>query len=381
MRGNGQGLLRSVVTLPQGALAKTDGGVWTVAGDGSSSTYLYTLIVGGRLALGNDDALNPSAFLRLGNGIFDLAGFNQTVSGLSNETSGVRLIANSSTNRDSILTVAPSHPWIFDGQIADSTAGGTRTVGLTLRATGEGSLTLTATNPYSGPTRIEAGHLILIGNADLPNTGSLWIGSNAALDVRSRADGAFVLRPDQLLHGERRFQLLGSLTNLGTLEFRTHKIGNAILHDRLVGLQHCHLGGTLRLILSGDPLAPGDALPLFEAQTLAGTFATIEPAAPGPGLAWDTNTLAADGTLRVVSIEISRPTISTARLVGQELILSGSQGLPDKAFTVLATTNLAQPLPQWIPVATGRFTQSGSFEIALPLDPNLPQRYFRLHVP
>ena len=381
MRGNGQGLLRSVVTLPQGALAKTDGGVWTVAGDGRSSTYLYTLIVGGRLALGNDDALNPSAFLRLGNGIFDLAGFDQTVSGLSNETSGVRLIANSNTNRDSILTVAPSQPWIFDGQIADSTAGGTRTVGLTLRATDSGSLTLTATNPYSGPTRIEAGHLILIGNADLPNTASLWIGSNAALDVRTRAGGAFLLRPGRLLHGDGRFLLLGSLTNLGTLEFRVRKLGDALFHDRLAGLHHCQLGGTLRFILSGDPLAPGDALQLLEAQTLAGTPAAIEPAAPGPGLAWDTTRLAVDGTLRVVATEIRRPTIATARLVGQELILSGSQGPPDLAFTVLATTNVVLPLPQWTPVATGRFGPDGSFTITLPMQPNLPQQYFRLHVP
>lgn len=381
MRGNGQGLLRSVVTLPQGALAKTDGGVWTVAGDGRASTYLYTLIVGGRLAIANDDALNPAAYLRLGNGVFDLAGFNQTVSGLSNETSGVRLIANSSTNRDSILTVATPGSWIFDGQIADSTAGGTRTVGLTFQGSGDASLTLTAPQPYSGPTRIESGRLVLTGTANLSNTASLWISSNAVLDVSARTDGAFVLSAGQRLHGEGRFLLVGSLTNLGTIELRIHKAGASLASDRLAGLQHLQLGGKLRLVLSGDPLAPGDTLRLFEAQTLAGVFETIEPPVPGPGLAWDLGNLAVDGSLRVVATEVRWPTISHAEFTGSQLVLRGQQGVSNAPYTVLATTNLALPLLQWTPVATGQFGADGSFEIALPVQPEPPQRYFRLRVP
>jgi autotransporter-associated beta strand protein len=381
MRGNGQGLLRSVVTLPQGALAKTDGGVWTVAGDGSASTYLYTLIVGGRLALGNDNALNPNAYLRLGNGVFDLAGFNQTVSGLSNETSGVRLIASSSTNRDSVLTITTDRSWIFDGQIADSTAGGTRTVGLTFRGSANAALTLSATNPYSGPTRIEAGRLILTGAADLPNTASLWIGSNAVLDVSTRTDGAFVLSPRQTLRGEGRFFVVGSLTNLGTIELRIRKAGAALAHDRLAGLQHLQLGGTLRLVLSGDPLAPGDVLPLFEARTLTGAFQTIEPPAPGPGLAWDLENLGVNGSLRVVATELRVPTISRVEFGGAQLVLRGQQGPPEAPYTLLATTNLALPLFQWTPVTTGQFGRDGSFEIVLPVQPEPSQRYFRLRVP
>ncbi|HZO83973.1 MAG TPA: hypothetical protein VFC26_02090, partial [Verrucomicrobiae bacterium] len=43
------------------------------------------------------------------------------------------------------------------------------------------------------------------------------------------------------------------------------------------------------------------AFKLFSANTYRGAFASLNPAIPGPGLAWNTNTLVMDGTLRVVS--------------------------------------------------------------------------------
>src|SRR5205823_14155841 len=43
-----------------------------------------------------------------------------------------------------------------------------------------------------------------------------------------------------------------------------------------------------------------NAFKLFSATNYVGAFATLNPA-PGPNLAWNTNTLATDGTLRVVS--------------------------------------------------------------------------------
>lgn len=381
MRGNGAGLLRSRVQLPQGALAKTDGGVWTVAGDGRASTYRYVLIVGGRLAIGNDDALCPSAYLRLGNGTFDLAGYNQTVAGLSNEASGLRLIANSSTNRDSILTVATDRSWTFNGQIADSTAGGTRTVGLTLRASGGATLTFTTTQPYSGPTRIESGRLILMGEAGLPNTASIWIGPGAALDATARSDAAFTVAAQQTLSGAGTFQVSGNLTNMGVLELPVGKTNGGIVAGRLSVSGHMQLGGVLRLVLQGQALAAGDLLPLIQATTMAGAFERIEPPIPGPGLQWDTSTLVSDGTLRVVPGTTPEPVIGQVRLAGGSLVLSGTVGIAGASYTVVASPDVTRPLSQWEPVASGRVGSDGGFEVVVPVSNTGPAMFYRLRLP
>jgi len=381
MRGNGEGLLRSVVNLPRGALAKTDGGVWTVAGDGNASTYEYVLIVGGRLAIGNDGALHPHAYLRLGNGVFDLAGFNQTVSGLSNETSGVRLIANSSTNRDSILTVATDRSWVFDGQIADSTAGGTRIVGLTLRAAGDASLTFTTAQPYSGPTRVEAGRLVLLGEAALPNTVSLWFGPGATLDASGRSDAAFTIAPHQTLSGAGTISVSGNLTNAGTMELHVGKTNGVVSATRLVVSGHLQHAGSLRLVLQGEPLAAGDAMVLFSSASAAGAWTGIEPAVPGPGLQWDTTTLLTDGTLRVVPGETPEPVIGTVRWEGSQFFLSGSGAPAGSTFTVLASPDVTRPVDEWTPVATGSVEPDGTFRIALPVLADQPVMFYRLRLP
>lgn len=51
----------------------------------------------------------------------------------------------------------------------------------------------------------------------------------------------------------------------------------------------------------------------------SGTFSSILPAAPGPNLAWNTSTLATDGTLRVVSTSPGR---LTTQMAGNQLTLS-----------------------------------------------------------
>lgn len=381
LRGGGTGRFRSLVNLPQGALAKTDGSVWVVEGNGSESTYLYTLIVGGRLAIGNDNALRPAAFLRLGNGIFDLAGFNQTVSGLSNDASGARLIANSSTTGDSVLTLATSSSWVFDGLIADSVAGGTRKVGLTLNATGGSSLTLTATNTYSGDTTINAGTLALSGNGALPNTATIHVAAGATLSVAARTGGALVLGPAQRLTGDGAFNVFGGLTNQGTIELKLNKVGAVTTNDSIRNLSHLSYGGTLRLVLSGDPLTVSDSFKLFYAGGYSGAFATIEPATPGAGLEWDTSTLASDGTLRVKSGVVSPPVITASMQVGSDLVFSGTNGVAGAGYTVVTSTNVALSVANWTAVKTGVFCPGGTFAITNAVNPGEARRFFLLRVP
>jgi hypothetical protein len=54
----------------------------------------------------------------------------------------------------------------------------------------------------------------------------------------------------------------------------------------------------------------------------SGAFTALSPATPGSGLGWNTNTLATDGILRIVSTVNTTPTNITAVVTGNQLKLS-----------------------------------------------------------
>src|SRR5262249_27170177 len=74
-----------------------------------------------------------------------------------------------------------------------------------------------------------------------------------------------------------------------------------IANSEVTGLASVAIGGTLVVNIVGNPLAGGDAIPLFSAGSYSGGFASFNPITPGPGLIWNTSTLLTDGTLRVSS--------------------------------------------------------------------------------
>ena len=67
--------------------------------------------------------------------------------------------------------------------------------------------------------------------------------------------------------------------------------------------------------LSGT-LAVNDSFTLFSAAAYSGSFASISPATPGTGLAWNTNFLAVDGTLRVANVAATTATDDTQIIFG-----------------------------------------------------------------
>jgi hypothetical protein len=67
------------------------------------------------------------------------------------------------------------------------------------------------------------------------------------------------------------------------------------------GLTSVTYGGTLTLSNLAGTITASNSFKLFNAAIYRGAFAALTPATPGPGLAWNTNTLTTDGTLRVVS--------------------------------------------------------------------------------
>jgi len=131
----------------------------TVVLAGSGNTYTgFTSIVRGTLKLGRTDAASTNAILDVDSSsatepaIFDLAGFSQTVGGLSRSgaSEGWGIITNSEATA-SILTVNQADTSTFSGTIAACP--------LALVKSGSGTLTLSGANAFSGGTTISNGTL------------------------------------------------------------------------------------------------------------------------------------------------------------------------------------------------------------------------------
>src|ERR1035438_3828890 len=112
-------------------------------------------------------------------------------------------------------------------------------------------------------------------------------------------------------------------------------------------------GGTLSLVNLGSPLTNGSSFKLFSASSYSGSFATITPATPGPGQAWNTNALTTTGTISVVATVGPQPVhVTSISVSGTTLNISATNGVHGGQYVLLGTTNVAKPLSQWTPILT-----------------------------
>jgi hypothetical protein len=74
------------------------------------------------------------------------------------------------------------------------------------------------------------------------------------------------------------------------------------------------------------------------------------------------------------------PVIAFTSSAGGNLIVEGTGGTAYASFTWVSATNLTPPIV-WTPVASGALDSSGSFSNAIPMNPLVPQSFFRLRVP
>jgi fibronectin-binding autotransporter adhesin len=290
-----------------------------------------------------------------------------------------------------------------------------------LTKTNSGRLTLIGANTYNGNTLVSAGVLALAGNGSISNNSTINITAGAVLDASGRGDGRLTVASGQTLVGNGVLNgnvtvaagaILapgpplppvisgtnsdGDVTNqisdvdpVGTLTFSNSLALSAgsttmmdlsktpLTNDMLAVAGLLTYGGTLSLNI-GDPLNAADTFKLFAAANYSGAFSNIVPATPGPALAWNTNTLAMDGTLRI--IPTASPVIAGVIFSGSSIIINGSNGLPGTNYYVLASTNLSLPLSNWERVATNAFDQNGNFQFTNDLGSSLC-RYYILQMP
>ncbi|MDB6111755.1 MAG: Immunoglobulin subtype, partial [Pedosphaera sp.] len=75
------------------------------------------------------------------------------------------------------------------------------------------------------------------------------------------------------------------------------------------------------------------------------------------------------------------PTVHSSTVSNGALVLTGTGGTPNRAYTWLTTTNVSLPLSAWTTNATGVLDNAGSFSNSIPVNAQDSGRFFRLRMP
>lgn len=266
-------------------------------------------------------------------------------------------------------------PIIVNGQILESTV-----APIHLVKDGSGYAYLMADNTYPGDTLISNGVLMVQGSIN--STGIVQVAGGTLGGTGTINANVTVLSAGTLAPGTSigTLTVYGWLTNYGTIAMEVNKSGTTITSDQITGLYGIVYGGTLQLSLSGTALAAGDSIKLFNAGSYHGAFSQITPD-PGPGLAWDTSTLALDGTLRVKAAPLTPPRIASATVLGgTNIVLNVTNGVEGAKCYLLSSTNVTLPLSAWARVQTNVFGPGGTITISNTVSPAEPQKFFSLQV-
>ena len=379
------------------------GGALTVGEiSGSASSYLTTTAwtVGGR----NTDAtfagiIQGNSITKIGTGTWTLSGDN-TYTGATTISGGALQIGDGgNTGTLGTANVADNAALIFNrfdnitvGNIVNGTG--------SLAQAGDGVLTLTAANTYSGATYISAGTLALTNSGSIAGSTNINLANGALFDISGTASHALTLGGGKLISGDGfvngNFTVASGATlapgnnDLGSLTFSNSLTLNAgsktimnVSHDsqanNVIAVAGTFTwGGALIVSNADDPLQSGDAFQLFTAASFAGSFSSITLPALTPGLYWNTNTFKIDSTIRVATE--TPPVIGDINIAGGKLVVTGTGGVTNGTYYVLTATNIAAPASNWTRLLTNQFDNNGNFNFTNAFGTNA-QNYYLLQVP
>ncbi len=185
------GAILNVKGVISGTGSLTKVGYDTVILAGENTYDGPTVVTGGKLMIGTDDALpTTTALATTANGVLDLNGQNQTVGSLTNlgvTASGVNstsgFITNSGTSvRTLTVGNAVATDFVYAGVIQHNVA---------LTKTGATALTLNNANTYVGATTISGGQMILAVDAGIDDSVWLNVGAGSTFDTSSKVSYTF----------------------------------------------------------------------------------------------------------------------------------------------------------------------------------------------
>ena len=255
---------------------------------------------------------------------------------------------------------------------------GSATVGIV--KTNSGFLTLSGTETFSGPTAVSNGVLIVNGTV---TSSPITVYSGATLS------GAGIIKaPVSILPGATlapgptgsasigSLTISNSLTLAGTTTLALNK--SAQTNDSIRGLSSVSYGGTLSVVNLGGALNAGDTFTLFQSSTYGGAFSLVSLPPLFAGLAWNTNSLAINGTISVMSTV--PPTITSVVQLGDANFQISGTGLPGVNYQLLTTTNLTPPI-LWLPLTNQTADGAGAFQFIDWNATNFPQQFYQITGP
>jgi autotransporter-associated beta strand protein len=235
---------------------------------GTSLTYTGpTLIIGGTFQAGFAGAFSPDSAFTV-NSALDLNGFDNAIGSLS----GTGTVVNSGSSNATLTVGQNNGSSVFSGVLEDGSA-----ATLALTKVGTGTLTLTGTDTYTGPTTVDAGTLEVDGSIasaeTLINSGGVLTGSGS---IRGNVVNNGVVSPGS---PTGTLTISGNYTQNSSGTLRIGIAGTAPGQFGLLAVSgHATLGGTLQIVpINGFQLAVGNKLTFLTATGgVSGNFSTIE---------------------------------------------------------------------------------------------------------
>jgi autotransporter-associated beta strand protein len=315
----------------------------------------------------------------------NVAGTNTISGGITVNVGGANYLIQSDSGLvslggtlTSMATGTRTFTFLGAGNHAVTGAIGNGSATVNIAKSGNGVLALSGANTYTGSTAVSGGTLLVNGSL---STGAVTV-VNATLGGAGTINGPVTIQSGATLAPGNP---LGSLTvgnNLTLLAGSTDVVElnkTALTNDLLNVTGTLTCGGNLVVTNLAGTLAAGDSFKLFNAGSYSGSFAGVSLPPLVAGLAWQTNTLLADGTLRIVAT--NNPVISSFALSGNNFLLSVTGGPAGSPYRVFASTNLALPLTNWTPVWTDSFGLDGSGFFTNPANSTNALQFFNIRVP
>jgi autotransporter-associated beta strand protein len=361
-RAGSNGLLPGTLANPSSVVISP--GATLKFNRGSNKSFFDIISGGGGITVAN----TPTAKVRLVS--------DNTYTGPTTISSGMLMIGQGNPGEPGsiVSSIVNNSGTIAFNRVEDLTYAGVINGTGTLEKQAAGKLVLTGTHAYTGTTTVIAGTLVVngaIGNSAVTVTGGT-LGGTGLIKGPVTVQSAGRLAPGASI-GTLTISNSLNLAGVTVMELNAATATN----DLVRGLTSVTYGGTLTLSNLAGVIAASNTFKLFSANSYFGAFAALSPATPGAGLAWNTNTLATDGTLRVVST--SAVTLTAARVApcapsSQCLTLSWPTDHTGWRLQV-QTNSLSRT--NWFNLPNS----TGTNQIILPIDPNITSLFYRLIYP